>query len=849
MTTVLQDIRYALRQLRKSPGFTITAVLTLALGIGANTAIFTLVNAVMLKSLPVADPAQLYRIGDNDNCCVWGGLQDKGWGLFSNSLYQYFVANTPQFEEIAAFSANSYVFSVRRSGSSDAAETFPGEFVSGNYFSTFGLRPYVGRLLNPQDDIAGAPPAIVMSYRAWQEHYGSDSSIVGSSLMVNGKPFTVVGITPPGFYGDRLRDDPPDFYVTLAYEPLLTQPSSLLHVDTQHWLYLIGRMKPGVQPSQVEAQLTTELRQYLPTLSYSFDQDHISKIGKQFLKLGPGGAGIASLRNEYRSGLYMLIAASALVLLIACGNLANLLLARGMARKQQTAVRLALGASRRRLIRGLLTESVLLACIGGAAGLAMAYFGSRAILLIAFRGAEFVPIDTSPSLPILAFAFGLSLITGVIFGVAPALITSHSDPADALRGANRSTRDHSALPQKSLVIGQAALSLVLLAMAGMVSQSLRHLEHYHFGFNTAGRLIVMIDPRSAGYTEDRLPGLNQQLHDRLLQIPGVQHVAYSLYSPEDGDSWNDSLLVHGRSSESIGNLEAAWVRVSPDYFKTVGTPLVRGRGITEQDTATSQRIAVVDQKFVRKFFPHQEPIGQHFGFDRPGHGADFEIVGVVKDTQYRDPSDEPDQNPMFFVPYFQNIEFTQSNYQRMMAQSEYVRDLEIQFVGPADEIGPQVRRVLAGIDPNLSVVHMSTFGEQVIRVFNRERLIARLTQLFSLLAVLLASIGLYGVTAYNIARRTSEIGIRMAVGADRKDIVAMVLRGAFWQIGLGLVIGVPLVIVAGRLMASKLYGVGAFNPLILGGAVLALAFCAFIAGLVPAQRAASIEPVKALRIE
>ena len=848
MMTILQDVRYALRQLRQSPGFTITAVLTLALGIGANTAIFTLVHAVMLKSLPVANPAQLYRIGDNDNCCVWGGLQNKGWGLFSNSLYQYFVTNTPQFEQIAAFSANSYVFSVRRSGASEAAETFPGEFVSGNYFTTFGLQPFAGRLLTPQDDTPGAPPAIVMNYRVWQEHYGSDASILGSTLMVNGKPFTVVGITPPGFYGDRLRDDPPDFYVTLAYEPLLAAPSSLLHVDTQHWLYLIGRMKPGMQPSQVEAQLTTELRQYLPTLSYSFDQDEIGKIGKQFLKLGPGGAGVASLRNEYRSGLFMLIAASALVLLIACANLANLLLARGMARRQQTAVRLAMGASRGRLVRNLLTESVLLACLGGAAGLAMAYLGSRAILLIAFRGAEFVPIDTSPSPIILAFAFGLSLITGVIFGVAPAWIASHSDPADALRGANRSTRDRSAMPQKSLVIAQAAFSLVLLAMAGMVGESLRHLEHFHFGFNTEGRLIVMIDPRSAGYTEEQLPALNQQLRDRLRQIPGVQHVAYAMYSPEDGDSWNNSIQIEGRSPESTQNIEAGWVRVSPDYFKTVGTPLVRGRGITEQDTATSQRIAVVDEDFVRKFFPKEDPIGQHFGFDRPGHSADYEIVGVVKDTQYRDPSSES-QNPMFFVPYFQNIEFTESNYRRMMAQSEYVRDLVIQFAGPADEIGPQVRRVLAGINPNLSIVRMSTFGEAVTRVFNRERLIARLTELFSLLALLLASIGLYGVTAYNIARRTSEIGIRMAVGADRKDIVAMVLRGAFGQIGLGLVIGVPLVILAGRLMASKLYGVGAFNPLILGAAILALAFCALIAGLVPAQRAASIEPVKALRIE
>ena len=850
MPTFLQDLRYAMRQLRKSPGFTITAVLTLALGIGANTAIFTLVNAVMLKSLPVANPAQLYRIGDNDNCCIWGGLQNAGWGVFSYNLYQHIVADTPQFEEIAAFSANWYPMSVRRAGSAEAAETFPAEFVSGNYFSTFGLRSYAGRLLTPQDDQAGAAPAIVMSYRVLQEHYGNDASIIGSTLMVNGKPFTVVGITPPGFYGDRLQHDPPEFYLPLAFEPMLERDIALLHVETQHWLYLIGRMKPGAQPSQVEAQLTTELRQWLTTVAApTFDQTNRSKIGKQFLKLGPGGAGVETLRNDYRSGLYMLIAASGLVLLIACANLANLLLARGMARRQQTAVRLALGATRRRLIRALLTESILLACIGGAAGLVMAYSGSRAILLIAFRGADFVPIDTSPSLSILAFAFALSLLTGVIFGVAPAWINSHSDPAEALRGANRSTRDHSALPQKSLVIAQAALSLVLLAMAGLVTQSLRHLEHYHFGFNTEGRLIVMIDPLSAGYTLERLPALNQQLHDRLLQIPGVQHVAYSMYSPEDGDSWNDSIQVEGRPPESTRDIEAGWLRVSPDYFTTIGTPLVRGRGIGEQDTATTRRIAVVDEKFVRKFFPKEDPIGQHFGFDRPGHAADFEIVGVVKDTQYRDPSGEDDQNPMFFVPYFQNIEFTESNYRRMMAQSEYVRNLEIQFVGPADEIGPQVRRVLAGIDPNLSIIRMSTFGEQVVRVFNRERLIARLTELFSLLALLLASIGLYGVTAYNIERRTSEIGVRMALGANRGDVIALVLRGAFRQIGIGLLIGIPLVMLTGRLMASKLFGVGAFSPLTLGAAVLALALCALIAGLVPARRAASIEPVQALRVE
>jgi len=850
MPTILHDVRYALRQLRKAPGFTITAILTLALGIGANTAIFTLVHAVMLKSLPVANPAQLYRIGDNDNCCVWGGLQNEGWGLFSYGLYQYIVANTPQFEQIAAFQGNEPAISVRRAGSQAAAETFPSEFVSGNYFSTFGLQPSVGRLLNPQDDQAGAPPVVVMSYRAWQDHFGLDRSVVGASFMVNGKPFTVAGIAPPGFFGDRLREDPPEFYLPLAYEPLLEQESSLLHVDTQHWLYLIGRMKPGAQPSQVESQLTTELRQWLPTIARTFDQNQVGKIGKQFIKLGPGGAGITTLRDNARAGLYLLTAASTLVLLIACANLANLLLARGTARRQQTAVQLALGATRGRLIRTLLTESIVLACLGGAAGLALAYFGTRAILLVAFRGANFVPIDTAPSLPILAFAFALSLLTGVIFGVAPAWISSHSDPAEALRGANRSTRDRSAMPQKSLVIAQAALSLVLLAMAGLLMQSLRYLEHFNFGFDTGGRLILLIDPLAAGYTQQRLPELNRQLHDRLRQIPGVLGVSYSMYSPQDGDSWNDEIAIQGRTPESTQDISVGWVRVSPDYFKLIGTPVLRGRAIGDQDTATSRLVAVVDEAFVRKFFPHQDPIGQHFGFSPPGHSGDFEIAGVVKNTQYHDPTNaEFKQGPMFFVPYFQEPHFKEALYRRVMAQSEYPSRVEIQFAGSAEDIGPQVRRVLAGIDPNLSIIEMHTFAEQVIRVFNQERLIARLTELFSLLALLLASVGLYGVTAYNIERRTGEIGIRMAVGAGRTDIIAMVLRGAFWQIGLGLIIGVPLVIITGRLMASKIYGVGVFNPVILGGAIAALGFCAFVAGLVPARRAASIEPVQALRIQ
>jgi predicted permease len=858
MTAVLHDLRYALRQLRKSPGFTITAIITLALGIGANTAIFTLVHAVMLKSLPVADPSQLYRIGDNNVCCVYGGMGqgDGGWGLVSYSLYQYIQANTPQFEQIAAFQSNWPDLSIRRSGSQGPAESYPGEFVSGNFFSTLGIQPFVGRFFTADDDHPGAAPTVVMSYRAWQKRYGGDPSVVGSSFMVDGEPFTVVGITPPGFYGARLREDPPDVYIPVSFEPQINRTSSLLHLDTQYWLYLIGRMKPGVQPGPVQAQINAELHQWLLSIQAKLPPAARQRIPKEYMKVGPGSNGVTDLRDQARSGLYMLIAASVLVLLIACGNLANLLLARATARRQQTAVQLALGATRKRLIRALLTESVLLACIGGAAGLALAYWGTRAILLVAFRGSDFVPIDASPSLPILGFAFALSLVTGIIFGVAPAWITSHSDPADALRGANRSTRDRSAMPQKSLVITQAALSLVLLAMAGLVTESLRNLEHFNFGFDTDGRLMVQIDPLTAGYTLDRLPGLYQQFRDRLGQIPGVRSVSYSLYSPQDGDSWNDAIDIEGRPEPTPDNHTiVGWVRVSPDYFKTIGTPVIRGRAIGEQDTATSQRVAVVDEKFVRTFFPKEDPIGQHFGFDSSGHSGDYEIVGVVKDTEYRSPNDTDfPQHPMFFVAYFQMVQYRNAmmedqNYATMESRSQFAGTIEIHHSGPQAEIAAQVRRVLGEIDPNLSIIDMHSFGEQVVRQFNQERLIARLTELFSLLALLLASIGLYGVTAYNTARRTSEIGIRMAMGADRSDVVAMVLRGAFWQVGIGMAAGIPLAIIASKLMASKLYAVGAFNPVILGIAIVALAFCAFIAGLLPARRAASIEPVQALRVE
>ena len=447
MRTLRQDVLYALRQMRLSPIFTLTAMLTLALGIGATTAIFSLIDSVMLKSLPVADPASLYRVGSGNDCCVEGGPQDN-WGMFPYQLYLRFQADAPEFEQMAAFQAGGTQFSVRRGETSQPAKPLHGEFVSGNYFATFGLQAYAGRTLTPADDQPSAAPAAMLSHRVWQQEYASDPRIIGSTFMLDGHPFTIVGITPPGFYGETLRSDPPEIFVPLQQEPLLTGKNSILK-QSNSWLRIIGRLRPGAKPDGLAARFTTIMRNWLVTdLGAEFPQ-FLSQIKtmlpKQNIGVIPAGAGVAEMKDGYKSSLRILFAVCCLVLLIACANIANLLLARGSARRSQTAVRLALGASRKRLIRQSLTESLVLAVLGGAAGIAVACLGVKLVVALAFHSARFVPIDASPSLPVLAFAFGVSLLTGLLFGSAPAWFASHAQPAEALRGANRTTRDSSSL--------------------------------------------------------------------------------------------------------------------------------------------------------------------------------------------------------------------------------------------------------------------------------------------------------------------------------------------------------------------------------------------------------------------
>ena len=819
MDTLFQ-VRYALRQLRKAPGFTLTAVITLALGIGANTAIFTLVQGILLRSLPVADPARLYRIGDANNCCIESGfISDNGdFDIFSYDLYQHLKSSAPEFEQLAAMQSAQDEFTVRRENA--LAKSLRGEFVSGNYFSTLGLVAYAGRPFTESDDTPSAAPATVISYSAWQTEFAADPALVGSTIFIQSKPYAVIGVAPPGFFGDRVSDRPPALWMPLATEPYLLGANSILHNTDSNWLYALGRVRPGTEVGALQAKLSVALRQWLATRPLYTDNGGVGEIPKQHVIIVPGGGGIQILQQQAGSGLKMSMILSSFVLLIACANIANLLLARATARRADIAVRTALGAGRSRLIRQILTESIMLSCIGGLAGLGVAYAGARTILTLAFPDARNMPIEASPSLGVLGFAFLVSLVTGVFFGTAPAWLSSHAQPAEALRGVNRATRDRSSLPQQALVVMQAALSVVLLAGAVLMAKSLANLEHQNFGIATANRYVLRFDPQGAGYTAERVPALYRQIEDRFSALPGVTNVGMALYSPLEGDNWGECVIQQGHPAPRPGDkCGSSWDRVSTHFLDAIGVPVLRGRGFTDQDTATSQPVAVVNQTFVKRFFPNEDPLGKRFGIGFQQYSGTFEIVGIFADFKMNDP------------------------------QSLFMHAMLLNFNAPQQNVESLIRRTLAGINPDLTVFNLQPLDAQVAGNFDEERLIAQLTSLFGVLALILASVGLYGVMSYMVARRTSEIGVRMALGATRSSVLALVLRGALWQILIGLGLGIPAALLAGHLMAGLLYGVGGYDPLAFVGATLVLGFCAAVAGFIPARRASSIEPMQALRAE
>jgi len=654
---MLADLRDALRQLRKAPGFTATVVITLALGIGATTAIFTMVHQVMLKSLPVSKPEELWRIGDKIRCCNWGGYtqgDDGNFSLFSWEAYKNFREHTPEFVDLAALQAGNAPLGVRRAGSQAPADTCNGQEVSGNFFRTLGVQPWLGRLMSDADDQKGAPLVAVMSHRIWQSKYASDPSVVGGSFQINGHSFTVIGIAPPGFYGAKLAGwGMPDFWLPITAEDVLAGPVSRIKRANENYLDLIGRVRAGVAPQALEAKLRGEFHNWLASHVPDMEPGEKQLWQQQTLHLIPGGAGVAAMRDEYEDGLKLLLIAAGCVLLVACGNLANLMLARGLKNRAQISVRVALGASRLRLVRRALVESVLLAVIGGAFGIAVAYGGTRLILYLAFQIGgpnNYVPVSPEPSWPVLLFTLGVSVFTGMIFGTAPAWMTSHADPVEALRGANRSVGGGRSWAQKSLVIAQAAMSLVLLSAAALLAQSLRNLEHQDFGFEMKGRYIASINPTLSNYKPEQMEQLFRRIDDSLKQIPGVRMVSPALYAPMTGDSWNEGVRIQGRPEpgpkEDTG---AGWARVMPGFFETIGAKIVMGRSLSEDDTAATLNVAVVSQAFVKRFFKDQNPIGQHFGPDRIKFASTYEIVGVVKDIRYMTYNYKEPVRPMFWI--------------------------------------------------------------------------------------------------------------------------------------------------------------------------------------------------------
>jgi predicted permease len=860
LETLVQDVRFALRTLRKNPGFTVVAVLTLALGIGGTTAIFTLVQQVMLRSLPVAKPEQLWRVGDAVQCCFSNGytqgdgswLPLNDWSLFSWEAYKVFRADTPAFEDLAAFEIGegNAELAARRGGSRDAVESRNGEFVSGNFFETFGISAWRGHLFTDADDQEGAPPVAVMSYHTWEGEYGSDPSVIGATYDLNGHPFTIIGVGPPGFFGakiDASSGSMPDFWLPLTAEPLIAGATTRLKNPRLAWLDLIGRVRPGVNPKTLEAQMQVELHQWLASHVPDMTLQEKKLWEKQTVRLVPGGAGVSLMRASYESGLRLLMVAAFCVLLVACANIANLLLARGLRNRHQTAVRVALGASRARLVRKALAESVTLSVFGAVVGIGVAYAGARLILRLAFASSDgWIPVDATPSTAVLLFALGVSLITGIIFGMAPAWMTSHAEPVEALRGASRTVGRNRGMfgaagAQKTLVIVQAALSLVLLSAAAMLGESLRNMEHSSYGFDTGGRYLVSVDPKISDYKQEELVPLFNEIESHLRAIPGVRMVGSVLEAPQAGWVWGHDIRIEGKPGDDGSS---GWTRVTPGFFDTFGDKVLMGRAITDEDNASTRPVAVVNQAFAKKFFNKENPIGQHFGPLPEKNEGMYEIVGVASDVDFAD-----GVQPMYFLPEAQGTQFDEPESESREVWSHDLYNVVIWAPGNPPNMEAQVKRALADAAPDLMTDGSMPYSEKIRGKFSQENMIASLTWLFGGVGLVLAAVGLYGVTSYGVEQRTSEIGVRMALGANRGSILRMVIGEGMSLALIGIGVGVACAVVLGRLLRSQLFGIGATDPVTFASVALAFALVALAACYVPARRAMRVDPVSAMRCE
>lgn len=835
LETLGQDLHYGLRQLRCNPGFTVVAVLTLALGIGANTAIFSVVNAVLLRTLPVKHPGELALLFNGPNTGTSSGDPTIGrWTEVSYDAYQYFLRNNQSWQDLAAFREGRDRMEVSwpDGRSHGHAEHAVGQLVSGNYFKVVGVSAALGRALEPSDDEANARPVALVSYDYWTQKLNRDPDAVGRAVDLNGTPFTVVGIAPPEFFGERMYEHPPDFWIPLTFQSGITRRQSYLTRKDEYWLNLVGRLKPGVKRAQAQAILDVQLREFIEGQAGAKPSEHDRRAIKEaYVQLVPGGTGISYLRYFYSEPLHVLMAIVALLLLVACANVANLLLSRSAVRRREMSMRLVVGATRPRLVRQMLTESVLLATFGAAAGLLLANWGVHVLSSLLSR--ELV-LDVTTNPAVLAFTLAVSLLTGFAFGLAPALRMSRTELGQALKGGTSAGAMSRSRLIQGLVVFQVAVSLALLACAGLMAHSLVNLEDQNLGFNRDNVLLVGTDPRLAGIKVGDLDALYQQLLARLNTLPGVRSATIAYYSPMSGSRSTVGLSVQGYTPHPGENMVTNLNQVAPNYFETLGIPVLRGRPVGPQDTATSPRVAVVNQAFAERFYHGQNPVGRHIWINQNTSSPPTDIIGLVADARYENPGEAP--QPFAYVPLSQVPDFFAGN-------------IEIRTKGDAAGAAAEVRQAVKEVDSALPITSVQTLRKQVNDKLNQPQLVARLSVLFGLLGLILAAVGLYGVISYSTARRTQEIGIRMAMGAQKTDVLKMVVGDGARLALMGVAIGVPAALGVTRLVSSLLYGVKASDPLTFIGVALILIAVALLACYIPARRATKVDPMVALRYE
>ena len=836
MQTILQDIKFGLRVLWKKPGFTVIAVLSLALGIGANTAIFTLVDAVLIKTLPVRQPEQLVLFGNGRNMGVSVGIPNSSFDLFSYPFYRQVQQRTDIFSGVASLLSlqwNMHGF-VNTHGSSSEIEQMKVQLVSGTYFPVLGLNPAMGRLLNDADDqTPGGHPVAVASYAWWQQRLGGDPSAVGKTITIDNNAYTIVGVAPKEFFGTSVGSAP-DLWIPLSMEKLLP-PTHWDERNNDNWqsLYIIGRLQNGVTAAQANAVVNLLFKQSLHTRAGAQPTAQaLDDIQKASVELTPVSRGLSLLRRQFSLSLKVLMGVVALVLLIASANVANLMLAHGAARSREFAVRLAIGAGRLRLVRQLFTEGALLALFGAIIGVALSWWGSRMLLVMASDGPEAVPVDVTPNLRVLGFTIGVSALCAIVFGAAPAFRAARTEPNTSLKN-----KTSSALKNplgKTFVVVQVALSLLLLVGAGLFVRTLINLQSVPTGFNQENAMLFTVDTSATGYKakDPRLGRLLRDVEDQVRSVPGVQAASFATYTFNQG-LWTTTAYTSAQNSLTDETRTIRNNVVGQDFFAAVGLPIVLGRSFGPQDTEKSQKVAVISESMARLFFPNTSPLGKRFGTDGPSSTEQIEVVGVVKDARYQSLIEE--LKPIAFYPHSQNV--------------DSLLNFVVRFSGPANNVVPQIRQTIKQVDRNLPIDDVVSFSDQIGRALVQQKLIARLATFFGLLALLLACVGLYGVMSYGVARRTNEIGIRMALGAPGRSVLWLVLREALLLVGIGLVVGVLASLALTKTAASLLYELKPNDPLTIAGATLLLTAVALVAGYLPARRASKVNPLVALRDE